>query len=303
MKTRTAVAVVCLAGLLTGSSGVRALSSSRQTSPIEFVGTTPANVELLKFFGAPPSTNAELVEWSLTLTSVTQYTLRAGYGMTEANFPGIHRDRRDVERRGTWTAAKGTKWSSSEDVIDLGGLAFVRVGPSILHILTSSRSLMTGNGSASFSLNRTDAAEPPADPSLPSTIGPGGSYSLSPLAAGTGVYGIFEGRTPCLGVARELSRVVAPGCPKLKFRLTLLQDSASHKPTTFKLEGTLYRSEREEGRWKISEKGVVTLERPNGTILISLLRVSDDAVMFLDRSGRLLVGNALFSYTLERRKP
>jgi hypothetical protein len=223
--------------------------------------------------------------------------------MTAPNFPGIRRDRKDVERRGTWIAAKGTKWNGSEDVIDLNGLAFVRVGPSILHILTADRSLMTGNGSASFSLNRTDAAEPAVDPSLPSMTGPGGSYTLSPLSTGPSVYGVFEGRTPCQGVALELARTVAPGCPKLKFRLTLLQDPATHRPTTFKLEGTLYRSDREEGPWRISDKGVVTLEGPNRTTLISLLRVSDDAVMFLDRSGRLLVGNALFSYTLERRKP
>lgn len=142
MKARAAVVGVVLVGLLFGVPGAHATLDDRQASPVEFVGTTPANADLLRFFGAPPSTSAELVEWSLTLTSSSQYTLRAGYGMTEANFPGIHRDRRDVERRGTWTAAKGTKWSSSEDVIDLGGLAFVRVGPSILHVLTADRSLM-----------------------------------------------------------------------------------------------------------------------------------------------------------------
>jgi hypothetical protein len=37
-------------------------------------------------------------------------------------------------------------------------------------------------------------------------------------------------------------------------------------------------------------------------MLVSLLKVNDDAVMFLDQSGNLLVGNASFSYTLERRK-
>src|SRR4030095_13404746 len=95
---------------------------------------------------------------------------------------------------------------------------------------------------------------------------------------------------------------VAPGCPKLKWRLTLYQNPDSRKATTFKLEGTLYRSDRVEGPFAISDKGVITLEGPNRATLISLLKVSDDAVMFLDQSGNLLVGNASFSYTLERRK-
>jgi len=238
----------------------------------------------------------------LSLTSSFQYTLHASYGRTQPNFPGIQRDRHDIERKGAWTARKGTRWSPSEDVIDLGGLAFVKVGTDILHILSAERSLMTGNGSASFSLNRIDAAEPVVDPSLPSLSGPGGSYSLSPLSTGPAVYGIFEGRTPCQGVARLLARAVAPGCPKLKFRLTLYQNPDNHTPTTFKLEGTLYRSDRVEGPLKISDKSVFTLQRQDRTTLISLLKVSDDAVMFLDESGQLLVGNALFSYTLERRK-
>jgi hypothetical protein len=116
------------------------------------------------------------------------------------------------------------------------------------------------------------------------------------------VYGVFEGRTPCQGVARILERAVAPGCAKLKWRLTLYQHPDYRRPTTFQLEGTMYRSDRVEGPYTTSDKGVITLERPNRTPLVTLLKVSDDAVMFLDQSGNLLVGNASFSYTLERRK-
>ena len=304
MKTRAALqtAVVAIGFFAVPGFGAATRANAQINSFGTFVGTTPANAELLKFFGAPAGTTPELIEWSLEFTSSSEYTLRAAYGLTTPNLPGIQRERKTVDRQGSWTARKGTRWSQSEDVIDLGGLSLVRVGRSILHILSADRSLMTGNGSSSFSLNRADVVEPVPDPSLPSTLGPGGSYSLSPLSTGPGVYGIFEGRTPCQAVAHELARAIAPGCPKLKFRLTLLQDPVNQKPTTFKLEGTLYRSDREEGTWTISDKGVLTLERPNRTTLISLLQVSDAAVMFLDRSERLLVGNASFSYTLERRK-
>ena len=296
--------ITILSILLCSVAGVARTPSaqSQADSRGTFVGTTPAPAELLQFLGAPAGTNAELIEWSLSLTTPSQYTLHAAYGLTQPNYPGIQRDRHEVNRKGTWTARKGTKWSPSEGVVDLGGLAFVRVGPNVLHVLSADRSLMTGNGGWSFSLNRADASEPAVDPSLPSTLGPEGSYTLSPLSTGPAVYGVFEGRTPCLGVARLLARAVAPGCPKLKFRLTLYQNPENRKPTTFKLEGTLYRSDKVEGPFALSDKGVITLKRPNGTTLISLLKVSDDAVMFLDENGNLLVGNASFSYTLERRK-
>ena len=281
----------------------REASGLNQATPMgTFVGTTPVSAEVLQFLGAPPGTTAELTEWSLRLMPSSRYTLHAAYGRTRPNFPGIQQDRHEVEREGTWSARKGTKWSPTEDVVDLGGLAFVRVGPSILHVLSADRSLMTGPGSWSFSLNRSDATEPAVDPSLPSTPGSEGSYTISPLSTGAGVYGVFEGRTPCQGVAGVLARPVAPGCPKLKWRLTLYQNPDDQKPTTFKLEGTLYRSDRAEGPYSISDTGVITLEGPNRGTLISLLKVNDDVVMFLDKSGNLLVGNASFSYTLERRR-
>jgi hypothetical protein len=298
MRLQTIVVALLLCAV-TGFGA--AASTTRQTNPTgTFVGTTPATAELLQFLGAPPEANAALIEWSLSLTP-SQYTLRAVYGLTQANFPGIQRERRQADRQGTWTAVKGTKWNAAADVIDLGGLAFVRVGPAILHALSADRSLMIGKGAASFSLNRSDAAEPAADPSL-STGGGEGSYTISPLSTGPTVYGVFEGRTPCHGLARALARAVDPGCARLKWRLTLYQDPESQRPTTFKLEGSMFRSDRLEGPWTISDRDVVRLEGPNRTALVSLLKVDDDAVMFLDRSGSLLVGNASFSYTLERRK-
>jgi hypothetical protein len=299
---RLHITVVTILLFSVAGFGRAASARSQANSTDTFVGTTAAPAALLQVLGAPAGTNAELIEWTLSLTAPSAYTLHAAYGLTQPNFPGIQRDRHEVTRKGTWTARKGTKWSPSEDVVDLGGLAFVRVGPYVLHVLSADRSLMTGMGSWSFTLNRTDVIEPLADPSLPSMLGNEGSYTISPLSTGPTVYGVFEGRTPCLGVARVLGRTVAPGCPKLKFRLTLYQNPENRRPTTFKLEGTLYRSDRVEGPFTLSDKGVITLEGPNRTTLISLLKVSDDAVMFLDQSGNLLVGNASFSYTLERRK-
>ena len=301
MRRGTIVPAILLC-VVTGFGAV-AFSDNGQTDPAAtYVGTTPATAELLEFLGAPSGADAELIEWSLSLTSSSQYTLRAVYGRTQPSFPGVQRERRQADRQGKWAAVKGTKVNASADVIDLDGLAFLRVGPSILHALSADRSLLIGNGAASFSLNRSDAAEPAVDPALSTSAPPDGSYTISSLSTGPTVYGIFEGRTPCQGAARALGRTVAPGCARLKWRLTLYQHPGNQTPTTFKLEGTMFRSDRLEGPWTISDKRIVRLEGPNGTTLLSLLDVDDDAVMFLDRAGSPLVGNASFSYTLDRRK-
>ena len=298
-----AILLCVVTGIGAGAATDRQSTTSTASSPSlnTYVGTTPAPSELLQFLGAPSGTTAELIEWSLVFGSDSQYRLRAAYGKTMPNYPGIQRERKEVDRQGTVASVRGTKSNPAAFVIDLGGLAFVQVGPSILHLLTADRSLMIGNGSASFSLNRSSAAEPPRDPSLPPSGGEG-SYTIDPVSTGPAVYGTFEGRTPCQRVALAMGRTVDPGCARLKWRLTLLQDPATQKPTTFRLEGSMFRADKQTGPWTISDRGVITLEDPNHTTLVSLLKVEDDALMFMDRANRLLVGNASFSYTLERRK-
>jgi hypothetical protein len=113
MKTRTAlivVAVILVAGpgAQTRGASDQARADRREPAGVEgtFVGSTPVNAELLRFLGASAGTPAELIEWSLSLTSPSQYVLRAAYGQTEPNFPGIQRDRHEVDRKGLGQLAK-----------------------------------------------------------------------------------------------------------------------------------------------------------------------------------------------------
>ena len=160
-----AILLCVVTGIGAGASADRQSTTISSSTPAlnTYVGTTPAPPELLQFLGAPSGTTAQLIEWSLLFTSDSKYTLRAAYGNTMPNYPGIQRDRKEVERQGTVTLARGTKSNPAASVLDLGGLAFVHVGPSILHLLAADRSLMIGNGSASFSLNRSSATEPVPD--------------------------------------------------------------------------------------------------------------------------------------------
>ena len=144
MRLHITVVTILLCSI--AGAGRTASARSQANSTSTFVGTTAAPAQLLQFLGAPAGANAELIEWALSLTPPSQYSLHAAYGLTQPNFPGIQRDRHELDRQGTWTARKGTKWSPSEDVIDLGGLAFVRVGPSVLHVLSADGSLLACAG-------------------------------------------------------------------------------------------------------------------------------------------------------------
>jgi hypothetical protein len=268
-----------------------------------FVGTTPATPELLGFLGAAGA-NAELIEWQLALHgagAAAKYTVSATVGLTQPNMPGIVREKRQIETGGSWSTAKGTRSNASADVIALGSLSFVRLGPSIIHALNPDRSLMAGNGGWTFSLNRSDRAEAFIDPRL-ANQGSSESYTLSPVSTGPSVYGVFEGRTPCQGAARAIGMRVDPTCAKVKWRVTLYQDAQTRTPSTYKVEGSLYRGAKSEGRWTIKTGRGGSLDVIRLESSATFAKADDDVLLFADRDGNPLVGNASLSYTLDRRK-
>ncbi len=124
------------------------------------------------------------------------------------------------------------------------------------------------------------------------------------------VVGVFDGKSPCQEIAKDLHRAVKKDCFKLKWRLTLYQDAHTLTPTTYTMEGTFYRRQTREGRWTII-KGTKTdpeaivyqldPDRPQSTQFF--LKADDNVLFFLDKNRNLLVGNANFSYTLNRVAP
>lgn len=117
------------------------------------------------------------------------------------------------------------------------------------------------------------------------------------------VLGVFEGRTPCGRIAVQFTGFPGDGCEKIKWRLTLYQDSASGRPTTFRYQGT--RTSR-EGTWALSRG---TPSEPGATVIrltpaaphpaIAFQKV-DDVLLLLDGAGKAVVGDASWSYTLNR---
>lgn len=270
-----------------------------------FVGTSPCTEPIRPLLGIPRDKPADLMKWTLVLRATGEYTLRCEYGPAVQGTKDVGNPT-VVERQGKWTT-RGAVYELN------GAVSLAKVGDDVLHVLNADRTLMVGNGGWSYTLNRADAAEKPGDreAALANPAGPEESYRIAPPATGPGVLGVFDGRTPCHGIARAIKseRADERDCWKLKWRLTLNQDPATRSPTTYKIEGSLFRQTPREGKWSIvrgtavandANATVYRLEPARGQATLNLLKGGDDVVFLLDADLKPLVGHEDFSYTLNR---
>ena len=299
-----------LAALLTVASVAEPAAQPRTTV---FVGSTPCGEGIRTVLTIPREADAELIEWELTLVDpadtrgAATYHLRYRFGPTRPNQPGLDATATSLERRGTWRVAANARRQPTAGVVALdNGLSLLKVSDTILHALAPDGSLMVGNGGWSYTLSRRDAVEKDVDTRLVAAD-TGDPDRTTSRATGPTVFGIFDGRTPCQGIARDLGVAARPGCWKAKWRLTLLHDPKTRQPTTYRLEGTLYGSRPREGSWRIvrgapalPDADVYVLGPVNGESPALLLKGDDRVLFFLDRNRRPLTGNARNAYTLDR---
>jgi hypothetical protein len=295
------------------------VASDQKLGSVEFVGSTLGDALPREFLGGL-ATNApcHCITWHITLSANDKAAVSGMYNLTALyQVPTRSNTNRSepgpkVAAKGTWEILKGTT-SRPEVVIyrftsekSQRSLSFLKVSEDLLHLLNSDGSLMVGNGGWSYTLNRADRAEKPVDPSLAESA-PDMSYKISPLATGPTVFGVFEGRSPCHGIARELKLPQHAGCTKVKWRVTLYKNPETSAPTTYKVEGTLHRQNPREGTWSIvhgtkaDPKATVYQLNPAQTeAALLLLKADDNVLLFLNQDREPLVGNADFSYTLNR---
>jgi hypothetical protein len=121
------------------------------------------------------------------------------------------------------------------------------------------------------------------------------------------VVGVFEGRTPCGAIATGFTGFPAQNCEKIKWRLTLYHDATTGNPTTYVFDGT--RATR-RGRWRIERAAgperrclVYHLDYDGPAKVLSLLAVDQDVLLLLDHDLNVLVGDASWSYALNRMAP
>jgi hypothetical protein len=308
-----------LALLLLSSVPGSVMADAHNSVAAEFVGSTPDGALPREFVGGL-ATNmpCHCIMWHLTLSTnqntalPATFNLIARYRIPARGNTNQSADGPRVAVHGTWEILKGTKSGSDAVVYRLNAekpqrsLSFMSVGANLLHLLNPDGSLMVGNGGWSYTLNRADHSEKPVDPSLAMSA-PDMSYKISPLANGPAVFGVFEGRSPCHGIARELKVPQHAGCSKAKWRITLYQNPETRAPTTYKVEGTLYRQVAREGTWSIvpgaktDANAIVYRLSPTQTeAALLLLKADDNVLFFLDQDREPMVGHAEFSYTLNR---
>ena len=127
------------------------------------------------------------------------------------------------------------------------------------------------------------------------------------------IFGVFNGRTPCQALAKMLQVSKSPDCTKAKWRLVLYCDPATREPTTYRISGLAYRDR--VGKWAIRRGAapanptatVYQLDPDQPSGFLNFLRVDENVLYFLDREGKVMVGNAKYSYAMNRiegvRKP
>jgi hypothetical protein len=140
-------------------------------------------------------------------------------------------------------------------------------------------------------------------------------------ATGSSLFAIFEGITPCSTQSKLLPQIPEDSnCEQMIWKLTLHQDPTTEVPTTFELDSAygLPKQGTQElqnggtkisiaGKWAIT-KGTKTT--PNAVVYqlesdaphasLYFVKMGDDIIHILHPDRSMMVGNAAWSYTLNR---
>ena len=172
----------------------------------------------------------------------------------------------------------------------------------------------TPPGSATAPPSATPAPRPP-------TATPAPPASPSPVATRSATFAVFAGITPCDDLPRPLPQIpVDTACEQMIGDLTLYQDPQTGTPTTYQLHAAYGLPQQNTqglvgggtklalaGNWTITHGTstnpnalVYQLNPDNPQTAVAFLKADDNILLLLDRATNLMVGNAAWSYTLNR---
>ena len=302
---------LAVAGGLVVAIPVAPLHQSRAT----FIGTTPCDDSVRAFVGGMPAGAAcHAIRWELALGTTedaNRWRLSAEIGVPRAgNGPIIDGPR--VTKQGTFTSSTVQRLGAASRVFRLTGeegssIAIAQIGSDLVNLARDDGSLVPGTSAYSYTLTRADRVEPRIV-EIPRASE--GSYTIAPKETGAHVFGIFGGRSPCAGLARELKLTGEDSCVRVKWRVTLLKDPQTNQPTTYRVDSSLTRERGWTGAWRIvhgapgfPDATVYQLDADGSHGPILLLRADDNLVLFLNQQRQPLPGSADFSYTLTRSDP
>ena len=247
-----------------------------------YIGSTPANSVVKDFLGIRISDSIDFIRWTIVIDQ-DSYQLHCNFGLSEPNTTGFKKG--------------GSKLQLSGRCSKVGNYYHLRNGPKLLklmevntdlvHFANADNSLLVGNGGWSFTLNSIA----PLKRSTTNT-------RSIPFAFKDSLR--FVGRTPC-GVPGVVSE--GKTCYKLKWLIVLHSNRQPNSSGSFTIKGTRWRQEGGiTGDWKVIDKGegrfIYQLNHRYGKGVLYFLKLDDNIIVFTDSSGKPLVGDKDYSYTL-----
>ena len=262
------------------------------------VGSTPGDPAIKTMLSIDPAKKVDFIRWHIALNETGRtFVLKASYGVGKPNTPDFEGGGEKLSLEGNYGLSNDVNtavYKLTSDKLS-GSISILKLNDNIFHILSADNRLMVGSGGWSYSLSRKQVSTTRSG-HLP-------SFSRTELSKfPTEVE--FVGRTPCEEIAREYKWAVGNECFKLKWKLVLFRDPKTGEPTTYDLQRTLHRAEPIKGKWTIvngPKHMVYRLDPDKLDLSISFLAGDENVLFFLDKENRLFVGNADFSYTLNRR--
>ncbi len=264
-------------------------------SGVELVGSTPCGTDVRKMLTIPVDIKCDFIRWDLNLDARDKgrFQLDINYGEGQPNTPGFWYGGLKRSFSGVVSARGRSSFELRADRAEMT-TSIEKISENIYHLLDANKRRMIGTGGWSYTLNRKSPVENASIINLPA--GP-----ESPKEDVT-----YVGRTPC----RELMSLLhmSDPCYKIKWKLVLKRDPRSGEPVNYILSRTGDRTQTLEGKWSVESgkasapKAVVyRLDPDKPEKAIDLLAAENDLLFFLDQNGRLLTGNADFSFTLNRK--
>lgn len=248
-----------------------------------YTGSTPAGPVVRTFLGIPLTDSIDFIRWKLSFHG-SSYELQCQYGIGKPNTNGFINGGKKIELNGELKKENDHYQLKNGNNI----LTIAELNDGLLHPTDGSKKLLVGTAGWSYTLNNTNTN--------PSAIN---SQSKPSLAFNDSL--VFVGRTPC-GIPGLIPN--GEECYKLKWLVTLYAAPGSSLPGSYRILGTAWRFEAKTGTLEIikGKNGQTIFQLKDGNKGFIHLIISDEHVlMFTDASGKLLIGNEDFSYTLNRR--
>lgn len=298
--------VVLMTFILFMSSCFAQSTANKLSAGSVFVGSTPGDSEIKSLLTINPEKTVDFVRWELTLNQSKNgsksYVLNISFGEAQPNTLGFKDGGEKLSLEGVYTVSK----DSRGDIYDLKNktttISLIKLNENLFQLLTRDKKLMVGNGGWDYTLNRRDFTVNDST-ILPSQIISSLDNEMPQV--------IFNGRTPCLDVAKQYNLQATHDCFKIKWKLTLFRDSKTNAPTTYILQRTQNGQNMNiiEGKWvvikgmKNNAEAIIYRLDPDKPDESFAFWAADENVLFLmDKENRLFTGNGDFSYTLSKRK-